>query len=323
MRVTLVCCLLLALALPARAQSEALPAAPVPVAPSGPGGPLVWQPPPPVAPVAPATPLFESPPTPSGPTLGDYYVSAEIAILFPTVQGHGTPTFSVPFQNLNTTISPTFELGYKLSDCRGYFIGTYRFLNADGTGTAVADDGTSFAVKSRLSVQSFGLDYGSAPEEIAPRYTFSWRLGARVDELFFDSRATNGPFTLQASNYFFGGGPHGRAELERRIGMLPGLSAFGRLDGAALVGFVQQRYRDEAAGLLITARHYRTIPVVQAQLGLSYAPPGLPNLKISSGYLFEEYFAVGTLGFGPSGSEVTSRGEAYWHGWFVRAQYDF
>src|SRR5262249_52381500 len=114
-----------------------------------------------------------------------------------------------------------------------------------------------------------------------------------------------------------------RAELDRRIVMVPGLSAFGRLDGAVLVGYVQQRYRAEAIGLTITNRDYRTVPVVQAQLGLSYVPPVLPGLKISSGYEFEEYFAVGTLGLGPPGTGVTSRGEAYWHGWFVRAQYDF
>jgi hypothetical protein len=320
MRVTLVCGLLLVLGLPARAQPDALPAVPVPVAP---GGPLTYQPPPPGVPDVPPSGPFESGPVPAGPTLGDgWYIDAEAAILFPTVRGHASPPFSVPFQSLNTTISPTFELGYRLPESQGYFIGTYRFLNADGTGTAFANDGTQFSVRSHLSVQSFALDYGSVPEAFE-RYTFSWRLGARVDALYFDSRATNGVDTLQASNYFFGGGPHARAEVTRSIGMVPGLSVFGRLDGTVLVGHVQQRFHDEAAGFLVTIRDFRTVPVVQAQLGLSYVPTWLPGLRISSGYEFEEYFAVGTLGFGPNGSDVTSRGEAYWHGLFVRAQYDF
>lgn len=327
MRVTLVCGLLLALALPARAQFEPpLPTQPVPVAPPGPLAPQPLPAPPPEAvPGIPAPSPFEAAPVPAGPALSaGYFVNAEIAILFPKVQGHGNPPYSVPFQDLSTTISPTFEFGYKLPESQGYFVGTYRFLNSDGTGSVAAVDGSSlFAVKSRLSVNSFGLDYGTVAEEFAPRYTFSWRIGARVDELYFDSRATNGALTYQASNYFLGGGPHARAELERRVVMLPGLSLYGRLDGSVLVGYVQQRYRDEGFGATITCRDYRTVPVVQAQLGLSYAPPALAGFKVTSGYTYEEYFKVGTLGFGPNGSDRTSQGEAYWHGWFLRAQYDF
>ena len=32
------------------------------------------------------------------------------------------------------------------------------------------------------------------------------------------------------------------------------------------------------------------------QLGLSYAPPAVPGLKLTGGYVIEEYFSVGTLG---------------------------
>lgn len=311
MRSVLMCGLLLVATVPGQGQ-------PVP----SPSTPLAYQPPPPPPPV----PLpFEAGPVPAGPAMPDSYIfNAEIAILFPKVQGHATPTYFVPFQGLNTTVSPTFEMGYRLPENRGAFLGTYRFLNAEGTGSVPALGGLpDFAVKSRLSVQSFGLDYASAADEFAPRYTFTWRIGARVDEVYFDSRASNGALTYQASNYFFGGGPHARAELERRLTYVPGLSVFGRLDGSVLVGYVQQRYRDESIGALITCRDNRTVPTVQAQLGLVYAPPALPGFKITSGYMYEEYFKLGTLGFGPMGTEKTSNGEAFWHGWFLRAQLDY
>jgi hypothetical protein len=206
------------------------------------------------------------------------------------------------------------EVGHRLGDGQGQLVGGYRLLNAEGS---------QGGVETRLSVNSFQLDWGPDPVEIVPRYTLDWRIGARADQVYFDTRqALPGGQVYQASNNFFGGGIHGRADLERRIVLIPGLSLFGRLDASVLSGNVQQRYRNEAAGVTITARTTRLVPNVQAQAGLSFAPQGIPGLKITGGWMIEEYWKVGTLGVNLNGSVVT-KGDAWWHGPFLRAQYDF
>ncbi len=301
---------MLLLALAAAAPAQTLPPIPVPAPP--PGGPLGLRPPPPPPP--PPSP-FEANPSPLNPCVPDsWFASSEIAYLFPQIVGHGTPTFSVPSADLDTGYAYAFEVGHRLPNKEGEIVGAFRFLNAEGT------DG---GVTSRLAVNSFLLDFGTPPDEFAPRYTASWRIGARADQLYFDSRQVlAGGQVFQASNNFVGGGIHGRVDLERRIVMIPGLSLFGRLDGSVLVGSVQQRYRDEAAGAVLTVRNSRAVPTVQAQVGLSYAPPALPGWKFTGGYMFEEYWKIGTLGINANGG-VISKGEAWWHGAFLRAQYDF
>src|SRR5262249_34640868 len=147
--------------------------------------------------------------------------------------------------NLDFVAEPTFEVGYRLPDSAGYFAFAYSFLVSEGTGTTIID-GVPFATRTRVNINTLDIDYGTTPYEFSPRWTIAWRLGARISDVFFDSRIRNGDFLKQASNDFFGSGPHARLEVERRIVALPGLSLFGRLDGAVLIGQIHQRFRQEA-----------------------------------------------------------------------------
>jgi hypothetical protein len=275
------------------------------------------QPPPAPPPLAPDPPPLLGDAPPPGPGL---YFGAEVSVVRPSLNFHlgnsmplGFPgrTLDVPDVSLPWTVSPTFEIGYRLPE-GGAFALSYRFLVAEGTGTV-----EDASVRTRLNMQVFDLDYVFAPIEIAPRYELTARLGGRLADVFFDSRAVNATTLGQSSNDFFGAGVHGRLELERRIVLVPGLGVFGRVDGSVLIGQGRQRFRLEEGGIVSTMRQraQQTVPTVNAQAGLSYAPPGLPGVKFATGYEYEQYFDVG--GVNPSSGDV------YWHGWFLRARIDF
>src|SRR5262249_25732060 len=147
---------------------------------------------------------------------------------------------SIPTTKLPWTASPIFEVGYRLPDSLGFFAGNYRFVVAEGTETRTID-GMPFDLRTRLNLNQFDLDYGSSPYSPEPRYILVWRFGLRVADAFYDSRASNPALTQQGSNDFVGAGPHARLDLERQLPLVPGLSLFGRLDGAVLVGQIHQR----------------------------------------------------------------------------------
>lgn len=351
------------LALSARAQ-QALPPAPVPVAAPGEAAaigrpvpiatgasPLRYAPPPapPPAPVgpAPASPFLDPGPGGWGPTAAPsrppgLFFDTQLTLAFPAVKfriGDTPPpsgfAFRVPTVDLPVTVSPLFEVGYRLPNCAGFFAANYRFLVAEETDQLVLN-GVPASVRTRLNINTVDLDYGVDPIEFAPRWTYSWRIGARIADVFFDNRVEVPGLTQQASNKFFGAGPHARFDVERRIVFVPGLSFLAGVDGAVLIGQVKQRFRQEAVVppellpvVLVlppfsqSERRSQAVPYLSVQLGLSYVPEAMPNVKFSAGYQFEEFFNVGKLGVDNRGVLSQSRGEVWAHGIFLRGQVDF
>src|SRR5262245_33331621 len=228
--------LLLAGALPASAQDAKLPAAPVavtpplspaitttpqPVATPHPS-PLAYTPPPP-APVIPAAPAMDPGPAgwgPYGPASAPpgWFADAEVAVVFPAIKFRLTNDqplpitglqLNVPSVDLATSVMPTFEVGYNVGDSCGFFALAYSFLLSEGNGARDTRFGPA-DVRTRLAINWLDLDYGTTPFEFWPRWEVSWRIGARLVDVFFDSRATSAVVTQTASNDFFGGGPHAR-----------------------------------------------------------------------------------------------------------------
>ena len=134
----------------------------------------------------------------------------------------------------------------------------------------------------------------------------------------------------KASSDFFGTGPHARLDLERRVVTIPGLSLFGRLDGAVLIGRVKQNIRLEVPdglGNVIAdggnSNSTQAVPELGVQLGLSYIVQAVPGLKITSGYDFSQIWNVGRLGQSANGVTSNTQGQLTTNGWFLRGQYDF
>ena len=126
---------------------------------------------------------------------------------------------------LNWTVSPRFELGYRLPSGFGEVDVAYRFLLAEGTGSTAdpiaAPDATA-ALRSHLNIHVGDLDYASRETSLGPSWGMKWRIGLRYADVFFDSRADeplaaaaagSGIFERSISNNFWGIGPHATLEL--------------------------------------------------------------------------------------------------------------
>jgi hypothetical protein len=349
-------------------QGTPLPPAPVPVVPGppavtiappvpAPGAPLpAVTPPPPPPPPSPLT--YTPPPPPPGPFVtGDpgrdgwgpcgppsappgWFFETELQFIRPVLKNRlssdaplltGAP-LRVPSADLDWTVSPRFEVGHRLPDSAGYFALGYRFLTDEGrTTTAFADlPGVPFAVRTRLALNEVDFDYGTSPYSPLPRYDISWRAGVRFADVFFDSRASTDSLSEQASNDLVGGGPHARLDLERHLAFAPGLSLFGRLDGAVIIGQITQRFREQLTvfdGVVLTdelsRRRSQAVPVLTVQAGLTYTPCSAPFLHFAGGYQYEHWWFLGQLGLGSDGMLPTTRGELGAHALFLRASWDF
>jgi hypothetical protein len=230
-------------------------------------------------------------------------------------------TITVPAANLDWTVSPRFELGYRLPECLGALSIGYRFLATEGNRTITTTDPPE-QIRSRVSLNVFDFDYSSAPFTPTAFYDLKYTLGARMASIYFDSRGQNDVLLQRSSSYLFGAGPHLGLEVDRRIGLVPGLALLGKIDGAVIIGPVKQNFAEsvgprdgtEATGGL-SQRKTRSVPELELQLGLSYTPPSLNALHFSTGYVFERWFDLGRLN--------DSRGELTTQGLFFKMGVDF
>jgi hypothetical protein len=216
--------------------------------------------------------------------------------------GHTGDVVSVPMAALNWTVSPRFELGYRLPSGFGELDVAYRFLLAEGTGSTTdpiaAPDATA-ALKSHLNIHVGDLDYASRETSLGPCWGMKWRIGLRTADVFFDSRADEplaavpggGVFERSISNNFWGIGPHATLELNRRQNPW-GFGWVGRLDSALLFGETQQRFAEvsttsAADGSPLSGvndvSNPQQVPMISGLLGLDWKPACRPNLDLLLG----------------------------------------
>jgi len=287
-------------------------------------------------------PLLDPPET----GLPGWVVGVDLAIVGPhvknrltdTVQVAGRPpdTLHLPSADLDWTVSPRVELGYRLPSGFGEFAMSYREMASDGTASVAGPDGAA-DLKSRLDVNIGDLDYISREWSLWPDWGMKWWFGLRLANIYFDSHETepftvadaavagSGVFDRQTSNHYLGGGPHYGLELTRQW-KETGLSFVARLDGAALLGRVTQNFSEVSttAGpggeLLAGVTHEsnpQAVPMLNAFLGVNWNPPGIPKLLFSAGYEYEYWWEVGRLG------TTLSRGEFSDQGVMLRASFNF
>jgi len=342
-----------------RGQGTELPAEPAPVLPApraagAPAGTLT--PPSPALPVTPHAP----PPPPPADTLyavpdpgrdgwGPYgppspppgfFFDVELDIIKPVLLNriiNDTPLangalLQVPSADLNWTVAPWFEAGYRLPESWGFVAAGYRFWSSDGSATLPASDGTPSAVHTRAALNMADIDYGTTPYSIAPRWDWVWRVGVRYGNVFFDSRAVNDAANQESSNYFTGFGPHARLDLQRCIAEVPGLALWTRFDGSVLIGRISQKFRDLETAPdgtqsfnAFEQNSTQAVPTLLIQAGLAYTPPARQNLHLHFGYLYERWWYVGQVGESATSGAAISRshGEVGSQGLFLRAQVDF
>jgi hypothetical protein len=290
-------------------------------------------------------PCFEPDPRLDPPWLPapGWFADVELGILVPHVKnrltdlvqvGSGMPDIvHVPGADLDWTVAPRIELGYRLPSGFGEFAFAYRFFTTDGTGSVAGPDAVA-ALKSRLSVNIVDLDYASREFTYFPNWGMKWRFGLRWADAFFDARAQepfaaaaagSGIFETRTSNNFWGIGPHAGLELTRRFEG-SGLALVGSIDGATLLGRLRQNFFEAATfpspdGQLLTGNTRQSasqdVPILHAFLGLSWQPPSYPYARVSVGYQYEYWWNVGR------NSNTLSRGELSDLGVVFRAEFNF
>ena len=344
----------------AQAPEMAPPPSPLPVAgaqapdllpgfPRPPDAPAsLWQPAPPAPPYGCAPlpgPYFEPDPRLDPPPLPQpgWFAAVELAIVGPHVKnrltemvqvgGAAPDTVHLPAAELNWTVSPRFDLGYRLPSGFGGFGVAYQTLATDGK-TIIPGPDAPALLKSRLDVNVADLDYQSWEMSLWPHWGMKWWFGLRLANIFFDSQASedfaaadagSGIFATHVTNRFLGIGPHYGLELARHWDGT-GLALTARADGATLLGRVHQDFLEFSTspgptGSLLFGETRRSnpqdVPMLNVFAGLTWEPRRYPDLCLSVGYQIEYWWNAGRLSTG------ASRGEWGDQGIVVRAGLNF
>jgi hypothetical protein len=241
--------------------------------------------------------------------------------------GAAPDTVHLPSAELDWTVAPRFDLGYRLPAGFGELVLSYRFLSTDGSEDVTTADGPA-NLRSRLDLNMIDFDYASREFSLWPDWNMKWRFGGRLTYLFFDSHETeafaealagSGIFDRGVSNSYVGFGPHSGLELARRLNDW-GFLLVGRIDGAILLGRIRQGFFETSAvGAAGETRisSSQAVPMLNTQAGIGWQAPACPDLQLFLGYEYEYWWNVGRL------SISSSRGEMSNQGICLRAEFHF
>lgn len=343
---------LLAAALPFAQAQEPPPPAPVPVALPSPQPASPAPPPPPTMPQGYPGTIGQQihqmrqdhlPPAPP-PEPGGWFAGLEADLVKPHVNNRlrgrvrvedlASTLVAVPTTELDWTVAPRFELGYRLPGGQGEFLFSYRFLVSEGTDQGIAADDelrAQMKIRSRLDLNVFDLDYAIQAAAPCSGWDVRWKVGARVANVFFDSKRvlrltdldSDSDFRMvdRVSNHFIGGGPHLGLDVWRQLGA-SGIAVFGRVEGAIVIGQVSQSFEERFSfsdliriGGASRVSETQAVPVLNFQAGLGWVPPAFPCTRFSIGYQYEHWWNLGDVG--------SSQANLWDQGVFFRGEYRF
>jgi len=244
---------------------------------------------------------------------------------------------AVPMATLDWTVSPRFELGYRLPAGFGEVDVAYRFLFAQGTGSTPAGSAASpdaaAVLTSHLNMNVVDLDYAANETSLGPCWGMRWRIGLRYADVLFDSRADeslaaaaagSGIFERSIQNNYWGIGPHAAVELSTQRNP-SGLRWVGRLDGGLLFGEVQQSFTQISTAGAVTVTAFdnaEQAAMLGGFLGLDWRPPCRPNLDLLLGYSGEYWWNVARIS-NPDIYNGQSAGEVGLQGAQLRLEYNY
>lgn len=347
--------LLLLVVLTTTSTAQELPPTPVPVVPPGaPPADATLPAPRPLTPPGSALatetyttvyqrPLSDTPVFFLTPAAPGWFASLEMDIVIPHIKnrlqarvpidGDFVTRVHLPTAELEWTVAPRFELGYRLPDELGELLVSYRFLVTEGCARGFRDFVGLHAratLHSRLDLNVIDLDYAHREPSLGPDWDMKWKIGVRLANVFFDSRSQvrySSPAIpdefiegARTSNYFFGAGPHVGLDLSRRLGAT-GLALYGRAEAALVVGRINQSFENTfafdgfALGGAVSAHQTQAVPVLNVQAGLAWVPPIGEGVRFALGYQYEHWWYLGQVG--------NSRAELWDQGVFLRGEYKY
>jgi hypothetical protein len=246
------------------------------------------------------------------------------------VTGTLTDVLHVPGAGLDWTVTPRFQVGYRLPHGFGEFSLAYWFLASAGSTNVLGDH-----VNSRLDWNELDLDYSNRllllPLDLPPLWETKWTIGFRLASVYFDARATipagGGAVVDQsAGNFFEGVGPHAGFELVRRLEP-SGLAVYGKVDLASLYAHIHQHFEESGApgGGIADERISQGTACLGLQVGVRWVPPKHPSMQFYVGYRYEEWWQVGRNDDSapPGSGTFGSVGDVWLNGIIFRAQFEF
>ena len=123
---------------------------------------------------------------------------------------------ALPSAQLDWTVSPRFDIGYRLPSGFGEFSLGYRFLTSQGSDSSEQLLGPA-SLSSMLDINQFDFDYSSREISLGDDWIMKWTIGGRLAFVYFDSQAyqafalpgsPNYVLGQKATNFFDGFGPH-------------------------------------------------------------------------------------------------------------------
>jgi hypothetical protein len=218
---------------------------------------------------------------------------------------HGTfknPT-QLPVGDMNWTVMPRIQVGYRRENGLGEFIASYRFLQANSSGTLLNFDAAGAGqlhTRSQAHVLDLVCAYTDLTEGLAWYFPAvqHYGVGLRVASWIFDTTA-NGQQTLEerAGNVFIGGGPVVNYE-GTWLTTWRSVTFNGGFDAAGVGGFNYQRFAETAivsgsvqtAGGRTDGRGTAT-PILGVWGGMSWVPDWQNQaFRLSAGYRWERWW---------------------------------
>ncbi len=210
---------------------------------------------------------------------------------------------------LNWTVAPRIEIGYRLPSGFGAFAFSDRFFSTGGSGPFSGPVGLTNRT-SKLTTNYADWDYIS--HEFTPWvtpnsvWTLEWRAGVRLANSWADvlvdkpfaSAAANGVFIQGVNNYTIGAGPHFGAQVER-LDPKTGIFFLGRLDIADTFSRIRQMFAASTTTLMpnglpvrgaFGTNFWNQIAILNYQVGVGWKPPQYPNVNFFAGYVYEYWF---------------------------------
>jgi hypothetical protein len=330
---------------PAEPATEALP----PPTPDAPPQPPAYVLPPPAWPVytfPQSDPLLDRPYS----AQPGWYTNVEPNVVFVHLRNQlGAPVqntitgnadfIKFPGNPISPTVSPRFDIGYRLPGGWGGIQLGYRFLNSQGSDQALThplnSNQGSGPQQGILNYNLVDLTYVSREFSLGPLWNLRWGAGLRMLSLYFNSGmqfadpgSTLGSVLAQnVSNSVTGLGVWAFLDLERNL-PIPGLALFGRIEATDLDAQIRQGFSETVVGptgapLTFPARYDFSVgtPILREVVGASYTVPRWNNSRLMLGIEYETYFAIGrdNLSIGIP----TSRGQLDLYGLFCRAEFNF
>jgi hypothetical protein len=263
-----------------------------------------------------------------------FFGSVEIGLLFPhvtnglssqvTVQPFGVAdTVVLPAARLDSTIAPQVILGYRLRDDLGAILLSYRNLSSEGrelvTNFDFVGDGVVF---SRLDINTVGLAYSTAEHPLGALWAMRWELGTKLSSIYFDSQGQGAVIGQRVSDHFVGAGPQVALDLTRELPPT-GLAVYSRAEFTELLGRITQRFSETVGDPhqpdgfgYFSQSGSQGVPVLALEAGLSWLSRPDGRYRLTAGYSFEHYWAVGKLG-------PATHGDVLAQGLFLRAEFNY